>query len=106
MHLRPGTRDWYLRWLNENHPALLPRYRALYGRGSYAPKDYQAEISGRVRELARRYGVGATTPARARSVGARRGMGPIRRPAPGAQPPREATAREAAKEAPMQLSLL
>jgi len=106
LHLRPGTRDWYLRWLNENHPALLPRYRALYGRGSYAPKDYQAEISGRVRELARRYGVGASTPAGARSVGARRGMGPVRRPAPGAQPAREATAREAAKEAPMQLSLL
>ncbi len=106
LHLRPGTRDWYLRWLNENHPALLPRYRALYGRGSYAPKDYQAEISGRVRELARRYGVGATTPAGARSGGARRGMGPVRSPAPGAQPAREATAREAAKEAPMQLSLL
>ena len=81
LHLRPGTRDWYLRWLNETHPALLPRYRALYGRGSYAPKDYQAEIGGRVRELARRYGVGAATPAGARSVGGRRGMGPIRRPA-------------------------
>ena len=106
LHLRPGTRDWYLRWLNENHPALLPRYRALYGRGSYTPKDYRAEISGRVRELARQYGVGATTPAGARSVGAPGGMGPIRRPAPGAQPAREATAREAAKEAPMQLSLL
>jgi DNA repair photolyase len=106
LHLRPGTRDWYLRWLNENHPALLPRYRALYERGSYAPKDYQAEISGRVRELARRFGVGAATPAGARSVGARRGMGPIRPPAPGAQPAREATAHEAAKEAPMQLSLL
>ena len=106
LHLRPGTRDWYLRWLNENHPALLPRYRALYGRGSYAPKDYQAEISGRVGELARRYGVGATTPAGARSAGARGGTGPIGRPAPGAQPAREATAREAAKEAPMQLSLL
>ena len=39
-------------------------------------------------------------------AGASRGMGPIRRPAPGAQPAREATAREAAKEAPMQLSLL
>ena len=86
LHLRPGTRDWYLRWLNENHPALLPRYRALYGRGSYAPKDYQAEITGRVRELARRYGVGATAPAAARSIEAR--------PAP------------APREEPEQLSLL
>jgi len=105
LHLRPGTRDWYMRWLTENHPALLPRYRALYGRGSYAPKDYQAEISGRVRELARRYGVGAATPAAARSAGARRGMGPIRRPATGGQA-QEGKAHEAAKEVPLQLSLL
>jgi len=63
LHLRPGTREWYLRWLSGNHPELLPRYRGLYRRGSYAPKDYQAEITGQVRELARRYGVGAATPA-------------------------------------------
>jgi DNA repair photolyase len=98
LHLRPGTRDWYLRWLSENHPGLLPRYRAMYRHSAYAPKDYQAEITGRVRELARRYGVGATTPAAARSVGADRGMGPIRPAAPAGP----ATAREE----PTQLSLL
>ncbi|HEY0937340.1 MAG TPA: intein-containing Rv2578c family radical SAM protein, partial [Trebonia sp.] len=26
LHLRPGTRDWYLRWLNEHHPELVRRY--------------------------------------------------------------------------------
>ena len=82
LHLRPGTREWYLRWLSRHHPELLPRYRGLYRRGSYAPKDYQAEITGRVRELARRYGVGAATPAAARPVGAAGDMNPIQRPAP------------------------
>jgi len=100
LHLRPGTRDWYMRWLTENHPGLLPRYRALYRRGAYAPKDYQAEITGRVRELARRYGVGAATPAGARSAGASRGMGPIGGAAGAGSP------HQAPREAPLQLSLL
>jgi hypothetical protein len=104
LHLRPGTRDWYLRWLSENHPGLLSRYRAMYRRSAYAPKDYQAEITGRVRELARRYGVGATTPAAARSVGAGLGMGSIPPEAPVGPvgPARPATVREE----PTQLSLL
>ena len=63
LHLRPGTREWYLRWLNDNHPELVRRYLRFYGRGAYAPKAYQSEISGQVRELAQRYGVGATSPA-------------------------------------------
>jgi len=58
LHLRPGAREWFLAWLGEAHPDLVDRYAALYRRGSYAPKPYQAEISARVRELARRYGVG------------------------------------------------
>ena len=77
LHLRPGTREWYLRWLNENHPELRPPLPRLYGRGAYAPKDYQAEITGQVRELARRYGVGATSPAEGRRIGPP-GLGPGR----------------------------
>jgi DNA repair photolyase len=109
LHLRPGTREWYMRWLSEHHPALLPRYRRLYRHSAYAPKDYQAEITGQVRELARRYGVGAATPAAGRSVGANLDMGPVRGSARGRQtagePPPGAT-REAIRPAPMQLSLL
>ncbi len=69
LHLRPGTREWYLRWLQDNHPELVRRYLRFYGRGAYAPKAYQAEISGRVRELAKKYGVGATSPAASRRIG-------------------------------------
>jgi DNA repair photolyase len=58
LHLRPGAREWFLRWLGEAHPELMPRYAELYGRGAYARKDYQARIAGQVRELAERFGVG------------------------------------------------
>jgi DNA repair photolyase len=109
LHLRPGTREWYLRWLSEHDPALLPRYRSLYRHTSYAPKGYQAEITGQVRELARRYGVGAATPVAGRSVGANLGMGPARGGArDGARGGRAAGEPPPgpAREAPLQLSLL
>jgi DNA repair photolyase len=71
LHLRPGAREWYLSWLAERHPELVPRYRQLYGSGAYAPKEYQRAICGRVAELAEQYGVGRASPAGARSVPAR-----------------------------------
>jgi len=65
LHLRPGAREWFFRWLGEHHPALVARYRGLYGRGAYTPKAYQQRVSERVQELARRYGVGRGRPRRA-----------------------------------------
>ncbi|HXF58006.1 MAG TPA: Rv2578c family radical SAM protein, partial [Actinomycetota bacterium] len=59
LHLRPGAREWYFRWLEEHAPELVPRYQALYARGAYAPRAYQRAVCERVRELAARYGVGA-----------------------------------------------
>jgi DNA repair photolyase len=93
LHLRTGAREWFMEWLRTHHPALVPRYLALYRRGAYAPKDYQARITGQVHELARRYGVGAGSPAASRSLP--RGSPQGRRPA---QP--------AERAAPMQLRLL
>ncbi|HXT90769.1 MAG TPA: radical SAM protein, partial [Trebonia sp.] len=58
LHLRPGAREWFLGWLREAHPDLVPRYAELYGRGAYARKEYQSRIGAQVRELAERYGVG------------------------------------------------
>jgi DNA repair photolyase len=76
LHLRPGSCEWFLGWLREAHPALVPRYAELYGRGPYARKEYQARIAGQVRDLAERFGVGRNA---ARSAGAaqrRRPAGP------------------------------
>ena len=82
LHLRPGTREWYLQWLNDHHPELVRRYLRFYGRGAYAPKAYQAEISGQVRELAQRFGVGATTPVAGRRIGPPTDEAPAPRPGP------------------------
>jgi DNA repair photolyase len=77
LHLRPGTREWFMAWLAEHHPALVPRYRGLYGSRAYAPKDYQQRIAEQVREMAARYHVGRGSPRRARRGAA---------PGPGAAP--------------------
>jgi DNA repair photolyase len=69
LHLRKGgSREWYLRWLKERHPELIPKYQELYGDRAYAPKAYQNEIAEKVRRLARRYGVGRASARQARRV--------------------------------------
>jgi DNA repair photolyase len=110
LHLRPGTREWFLRWLRESHPELAGRYAAMYRRGAYAPKEYQARIAAQVSELAQRYGVGRRSSASARgprgagsrpqSAGRSRGAGRSREPNPR---PRETTSAGAQPE---QLRLL
>ena len=62
----------------------MPRYRALYSRGAYAPAAYQKRVTEQVRALARRYGVGRGAPSgRARRFGppAARAPAPVQ-PAP------------------------
>ncbi|NUR62152.1 MAG: radical SAM protein [Catenulispora sp.] len=58
LHLRPGAREWYYEWLQATYPQLVPRYRALYRNGSYAPSWYQDRITAAVREYARDNGLG------------------------------------------------
>jgi DNA repair photolyase len=57
LHLRPGSREWFMHWLAATRPELVPRYEKLYARSAYAPKSYQEEVCGRVRELARAAGI-------------------------------------------------
>jgi DNA repair photolyase len=68
LHLRTGAREWYMKWLSENHPDLVRRYERLYGRGAYAPKAYQEDVTGRVQEFADRFGIGRSGPKEARRV--------------------------------------
>jgi DNA repair photolyase len=85
LHLRPGAREWFQRWLTEHHPELVPAYRELYGSRAYAARDYQQRISAEVADLARQYHVGSHAPRRARSLGAL-GMGPGGRGGPAEAP--------------------
>jgi DNA repair photolyase len=69
LHLRKGgSREWWMGWLRENRPELVPKYRELYGNRAYAPKEYQKEIRASVARLARRNRVGDTTGGHARRI--------------------------------------
>jgi DNA repair photolyase len=75
LHLRPGAREWYMQWLSREFPSLVPRYRKLFGRGSYSQKAYQTEVVARVREAARRHGMDRARPGEARRQGGGRSAG-------------------------------
>ncbi|MGV9818292.1 Rv2578c family radical SAM protein [Nocardia xishanensis] len=71
MHLRGSTRGWFLGWLAETHPALLRRYRQLYGRGAYVTPEYATWLRERVKPLLERHGLtrsGGATAAPARTA--------------------------------------
>jgi len=69
LHLRKGgSREWFMDWLMDQHPELVPRYQELYGAGAYAPSAYQEEVAERVQGLAQRFGVGRATAHEARRV--------------------------------------
>jgi DNA repair photolyase len=57
LHLRPGSRAWFMSWLANAHPQLVPMYERLYARSAYAPKSLQDEICDQVHELARAAGL-------------------------------------------------
>jgi DNA repair photolyase len=70
LHLRKGgAREWWMRWLVEHRPDLVPKYRELYGDHAYAPKEFQREVADRVHALSRRFGIGRSGgPRRARRI--------------------------------------
>ncbi|WP_075296024.1 MULTISPECIES: intein-containing Rv2578c family radical SAM protein [unclassified Pseudonocardia] len=57
LHLRPGTREWFLQWLGREYPALLPRYEKLYRRGATADREYRAALRSRAAPLLARHGL-------------------------------------------------
>ncbi|MCF2574266.1 Rv2578c family radical SAM protein [Brevibacterium sp. UCMA 11754] len=60
LHLRPGAREWFFTWLECEHPELLPRYRRMYAKSSYASKEYRAWLSRRVNPLIDKYDLRGT----------------------------------------------
>src|SRR5690349_3690841 len=57
LHLRPGTREWFLGWLEREHPELIEPYARLYRRGAYVAPEYRRALAGRVAPLLRRHGL-------------------------------------------------
>ena len=56
MFLEGGTRDHFMRWLQQEYPQLVDGYHQLYAR-KYAPAAYRKEVSGLVAALKSRYGL-------------------------------------------------
>jgi DNA repair photolyase len=57
LHLRPGVKEWYAQWLGRERPAVLPRYRELYGDDAYAPKEYRRWLATRIKPLIAKHGL-------------------------------------------------
>jgi DNA repair photolyase len=45
LHLRGEVRGLFFDWLEQQRPELVPRYRKLYGRGAYAPRNERRRLS-------------------------------------------------------------
>jgi DNA repair photolyase len=100
LHLRPGAREWFLAWLEREHPGLRPRYRQLYRRGAYVPAEYREWLARRVAPILARHGLDRQRGGAARGLpGDAEGTFPAGS-LPGHQPPGSAHGE------PEQLSLL
>ncbi|SIR89967.1 intein-containing Rv2578c family radical SAM protein [Microbacterium sp. RURRCA19A] len=54
LHLRPGAKEWFLQWLEREHPELVSSYRGLYpGVSAQAPQAYRRWLGKRVQPLLR-----------------------------------------------------
>ncbi len=53
MYLKPGTKEWFMQWLERDHPELVGKYTDLYARGAYAPKEYRTWLAARIKPLIR-----------------------------------------------------
>ena len=56
LYLKPGTKEWFMPFLRETYPHLLPQYERFY-QGAYAPRRYTEEVQATVRELRERWGL-------------------------------------------------
>jgi DNA repair photolyase len=58
LHLREGTKQWYMQWLEREHPELVEKYRFMYfGTNAYAPKEYRKWLAAKIKPLIRRHGL-------------------------------------------------
>lgn len=56
MHLQDGTRSHFMKFIEREFPAMLPRFEKLYQK-KYPPQSYRKEVQAMVRLLQQRYGV-------------------------------------------------
>ncbi|WP_243063374.1 Rv2578c family radical SAM protein [Humibacter sp. RRB41] len=57
LHLRPGVKQWFMLWLEREHPELVPKYEAMYATKAYAPVDYRKWLAARIKPLITAHGL-------------------------------------------------
>ena len=57
LYLKPGVKEWFMFWLEREHPELVERYTALYAEKAYAPVGYRKWLAARVKPLIAKYGL-------------------------------------------------
>ncbi len=57
LHLRPGAREWFLRYLADHHPHLVGPYAELYHGGAYVSRSYATDLARRAQVILHRYGL-------------------------------------------------
>ncbi|HEY6685719.1 MAG TPA: hypothetical protein VI094_05860, partial [Propionibacteriaceae bacterium] len=58
LHLRPGAREWFMRYLHgHHHPQLVEAYAELYRNGSYVTRSYASDLARRSAALLRKHGL-------------------------------------------------
>ena len=57
LHLKAGVKQWFFSWLEREWPDLVPKYRAMYSSGAFAPKEYRTWLAARIRPLVRAHGL-------------------------------------------------
>jgi DNA repair photolyase len=57
LHLRPGAREWFMRYLHRHHPQLVEAYAELYRNGSYVTRSYASDLARRSAVLVRKHGL-------------------------------------------------
>lgn len=87
LHLRPGSREWFMQWLAVHHPALVPKYQRLYRGGSYGGQEYRDWLAGRIRVFLKKHELTA-------GAGFFRTLPTPEPTAPGLPNPRQATPRQ------------
>lgn len=61
MQLDDASGTDFLEWLGDEHPALVRRYRSLYGRRGFVSADYALSLRNRMAPLVDRHGLGSGT---------------------------------------------
>jgi DNA repair photolyase len=71
LHLRPGAREWFWRYLTRHHPQLVDGYTKLYRGGSYVSRAYATDLARRSSALLHKRGLKPSSGAMLRMAAAK-----------------------------------